>query len=218
MYDRRLNGKVLSFGHAVILYKNSFVMYDRETQSLWVHVTGRAEHGPRKGWQLTFLPASVTTWAQWKRIYPESLVLPGYRRGGFMGTYTGVDDPDGIGLSVLVNYKAKLYPFSKLAGPRILNDTFNRQDLVVAYETDAGTAAAWSRTVGERSLTFEIGPDSETEATFLLRDRETGTKWSWLTGTAVSGELEGTQLDYLSHHPILSKRFHGFYPNGPIMD
>ncbi len=42
MYDRRTNGQTLSFGHAGILYRNSFVMYDRTTESLWVHVTGLA--------------------------------------------------------------------------------------------------------------------------------------------------------------------------------
>ena len=61
MHDRRVNGKTLSFGHAGILYRNSFVMYDRETESLWVHVTGRAEVGPREGWQLRFMPSTVTT-------------------------------------------------------------------------------------------------------------------------------------------------------------
>ncbi len=217
MYDRRLNGTVLSFGHAGILYRNSFVMYDRETESLWVHVTGRAEHGPRKGWQVEFMPSTVTTWAEWKRAHPHTLVLPGYRRGGFMGTYTGVRSPAGIGLSVLVNFKAKLYPFKVLSTTPVVNDTFNGEDVVVAYSPQAGTAGAWRRRLDDRSLTFEAGPDAGEGGDFLLRDRETGSHWSWMTGTAVSGELEGRQLGYLPHHPILNKRFRGFYPDGPIL-
>ena len=49
MHERRLNGVTLEFGHAGILYRNSFVMYERETDSLWVHVSGRAEVGARPG-------------------------------------------------------------------------------------------------------------------------------------------------------------------------
>ena len=56
MYRRELNGEVLTFGHAGILYQNSFVMYDKKTDSLWVHATGRAETGPMKGNTLTFFP------------------------------------------------------------------------------------------------------------------------------------------------------------------
>ena len=48
----------MSFGHAGILLENSFVMYDRGTDSLWVHVTGRAVWGPLKGEQLEFVPST----------------------------------------------------------------------------------------------------------------------------------------------------------------
>jgi len=68
--------KILSFGHAGILHRNSFVMYDRETESLRVRVTGKAAYGPRKGWQLKAMPASVTQWMDWKRDYPRTRVLP----------------------------------------------------------------------------------------------------------------------------------------------
>lgn len=77
---------MLSFGHAGILCGNSFVMYDRQTRSLWVHVTGRAESGPLQGKRLTFVPSTVTTWQQWRAAYPHARVLPGRRSGSFMGT------------------------------------------------------------------------------------------------------------------------------------
>ena len=48
----------------------------------------------------------------------------------------------------------------------------------------------------------------------LLRDRETGSLWSWLTGEAVEGELKGTRLGSVSHNPILVERFKAFYEEG----
>ena len=42
MYERTLDGQELRFGHEGVLYENSFIMYDKGTESLWVHVTGEA--------------------------------------------------------------------------------------------------------------------------------------------------------------------------------
>jgi hypothetical protein len=94
------------FGHSGILYEKSFVMYDRKTESLWVHVTGRAEAGPLKGKQLPFFPSTVTTWARWRASYPNTLVLPGRRRDGFMGTYDGLNQPADLGLAVVAASRA----------------------------------------------------------------------------------------------------------------
>jgi hypothetical protein len=113
-----VDGEVLSFGHAGILHENSFVMYDRKTESLWVHVTGRAEWGPMRGKQLPFIPSTVTTWQQWKQAHPGTLVLAGRGTRGFMGTYKAFARPDDLGLAVVVRFKGKLYPFPAGRGSR----------------------------------------------------------------------------------------------------
>ena len=207
---------MLKFGHAGILYQSSFVMYDHGTQSLWVHVTGRAEHGPLKGKQLTFMPSTVTTWENWKRTYPHSLVLPGYRRGGFMGTYKGTRGSSRIGLAVVVRFKAKLYPFGALQSHPVVNDRFNGEALLVIYSRSAGTATAWKRSVDGRALTFEPTQRRDARGNPLLRDKETGSHWAWLTGRAVEGSLKGRELGQLPYNPILNGRFAAFYPEGPV--
>jgi len=209
VYGREVDGEVLSFGHSGILYGNSFVMYDRKTESLWVHVTGRAESGPMKGKRLTFFPSTVTTWSQWKAAHPHTRVLPGHRRGGFMGTYNGLTERDTLGLAVVVNFKGKLYPFRALVGSPVVNDRFEDTALVVFYSKRDGTAVAWKRRVEGRELTFEGDAGR-------LRDRETGSLWSWLRGEAVAGTLKGRQLEQISYNPILVDRFRVFYPDGPV--
>ncbi len=216
MYDRRLNGKTLSFGHAGILYKKSFVMYDRQTESLWVHVTGKAEVGPLKGQQLQFMPSTVTTWAEWKAAHPQSLVLPGHRRGGFMGTYTGVKRLKPFGLAVFSAFKAKLYPFRQLKRHQVVNDTFRDTELTVAFLANSNTAMAWNRRLNGQLLTFAWADTSSKEGQPVLIDRETNSLWSPLTGTALSGQLKGQQLEPLQHYPILVNRFHAFYPKGDV--
>lgn len=221
MHDRRLNGETLSFGHAGILYQNSFVMYDRQTESLWVHVTGRAKYGVYQGKELKFLPSTVTTWRDWKRDYPKSLVLPGPRRGGFMGSYTAINQSffggsDPMGLKLMVLFKTKLYPYNKLEKEPVVNDQFNGEKIVVIYSDQSKTAMAWNRKLGEKSLTFKPSSQKDKQGNFLLQDAETKSLWSWTTGTAVQGKLKGKELDQLIYHPIRVDRYPNFYPEGKI--
>ncbi len=216
MYRRELDGEVLTFGHAGILYQNSFVMYDKQTDSLWVHATGRAETGPMKGKTLTFFPSTVTTWEQWRAAYPHTTVLPGYRRGGFMGTYKGINRSWGLGLSLIVRFDAKLYPFGALKDEPIVNDNFNGEDVLVFYSDRAGTATAWGRKVDGRVLTFRASDKKDRFGNPLLRDDQTGSDWSWLTGEAVAGDLKGKLLERLMYNPTLNDRFRAFYPDGLI--
>jgi hypothetical protein len=209
VYGRRLHGETLSFGHAGILSENSFVMYDRKTDSLWVHVTGRAVWGPLKGEQLAFVPSTVTTWQQWKSAHPHTQALPGYRRGGFMGTYHGLTKPADLGLAVVVRFRGKLYPFAALDATPVLNDRFEGVPLFIYWSKAEGTAVAWRRVAGGRELTFE-------QRDGVVRDRETGSRWSWLRGEAVSGRLSGARLEPVSYNPILVERFRAFYVDGPI--
>lgn len=218
MYRRKLDDKVLSFGHAGILFENSFIMYDRETESLWVHVTGEAADGPLKGKKLEFMPSTVTTWANWKRNYPFTLVLPGYRRGGFMGTYVGPFQSDILGLAVLVKLKAKLYPYGVLERQNLVNDEFNDAKVVVYYSPDDATGIAWRRELDGRVLAFEKSERKDAQGNVLLRDKETGSLWSWLRGEAVEGEFKGRKLRQLLYNPILNDRFVAFYPGAPIFD
>lgn len=214
MYRRKLDDRVLSFGHAGILFQSSFVMYDRETKSLWVHVTGRAHSGPLKGKQLTFMPSTVTSWEQWKAAHPHTKVLPGYRRGGFMGTYNGLKGGRNIGLVVVVRFKGKLYRFRDLRIQPLVNDRFNEAELLVYYSRKQGTATAWNRRLDGRTLTFRVTEKRGPRRHRLLRDDQTGSLWSWLTGTAESGPLKGKRLGQLLYNPILNDRFRAHYPKG----
>ena len=57
------------------LWRNSFIMEDRETSTSWSHVTGRALGGPGRGAQLQALPSVQTTWAEWRKAHPGTDVL-----------------------------------------------------------------------------------------------------------------------------------------------
>ena len=199
-----------------MLFKNSFLMYDHQTDSIWIHATGEAFHGPLKGKRLTFMPSTVTTWEKWKERYPHSLVLPGRRSENFMGVYDGMSTTRGLGLSVLIRFDAKLYPFEKLLKTPVVNDQFNGVALLVVYSSGANTATAWDRELDGRQLTFSLAEAKDSFGNRRLRDGETGSIWSWLTGEAVSGPLRGRRLGQLAYNPMLNDRFKAFYGESPI--
>ena len=58
-----------------MLWRDALVMYDRATKSLWSQVNGAAVAGPEKGKRLLELPSELTTWGDWKRTHPDTLVL-----------------------------------------------------------------------------------------------------------------------------------------------
>lgn len=75
MYDRNLGDKKLSFGVSGKLWKNVLIMYDRQTDTLWSHLTGEGLIGPLKGERLKTFPAAMMRYSEWKQLYPDTLVL-----------------------------------------------------------------------------------------------------------------------------------------------
>jgi hypothetical protein len=98
VYDRRVSGRRLTFLVSGKLWRNSLVMQDEETGSLWSHVSGEALDGPLKGERLRKLHAVQTTWQKWYAEHPESRVLvkPREIEGSRYEDYAR--DPDRFGI------------------------------------------------------------------------------------------------------------------------
>src|SRR5579872_2800890 len=57
------------------LYNGVMTMYDTQTESVWLQVSGRAVKGPWLGTKLKRRPLLDTTWGQWKKLHPDTLVM-----------------------------------------------------------------------------------------------------------------------------------------------
>ncbi len=199
MYSRKVDGKTLSFGHEGVLFKNSFIMYDRQTKSLWVHTMGYAVKGSLKGKQLEFLPSVVTTWGAWKASHPKTTVLVGRKARGFMGAFNLTRDMPRYGLSVGQGREVKLYPYSLLKEKRVVNDEFAGKRIVVFFDEKGVSALAYL--AGKRTFTVKDGG--------VIDDR--GKTWDPLAGT--NGKDTLTRIPAT---PWLTGRWKGFYPEGEI--
>ncbi len=75
VYDRRVEGRTLSFGVSGKLADDDLVMYDRETDSEWKQSSGTAIAGTLSGQQLSVVPAATMSAGRFAREYPDGLVL-----------------------------------------------------------------------------------------------------------------------------------------------
>ena len=71
------DSKDFNLGTSGFLYKSNKLMYDQATQSLWNTVEGKPVLGPLSGENIALESHSVvtTTWGEWKKQHPETLVL-----------------------------------------------------------------------------------------------------------------------------------------------
>ncbi len=75
VYDRRVDGRTLTFGNTSAVYESNMVMYDHETGSYWWQVAGRCVVGELNGRRLNPLPSILCSWSEWRQAHPQTLVL-----------------------------------------------------------------------------------------------------------------------------------------------
>jgi hypothetical protein len=233
VYARRIDDKELTFGVSGSLIRNNLVMYDHQTDSLWSQLLGMAIEGQMKGTRLEHLPSQLTTWEQWVEVFPDTLVLD--KRGRYdFDPYFGyyVDSSRGVTGStvkddrlpakeivfgVAANNKGKAYKINALEKQNVVNDTLGGEPVVVAYDPKTSTAAAFSRRVGSRTLTFLPGlATSEGFGPPLLRDKETNSLWTITTGSAIDGPMSGSALKVLPSSYSFWFAWVDFYADSPI--
>lgn len=184
-----------------ILYRNSFIMYDRGTESHWVHTTGECIQGKFKGKQLTFFPSVITTWGQWKKQQAETTVLTGEGVSGFMGTYTMARDPSKFGISVGQGKLANLYRIRDLKKQRVVHDKLGEKDIVVFFDEEGTFATAYENPDGQK---FNWDGKQFLDAN--------GKAFNMMLGT-LDGQDTAERLAPIPATAWLVKRWKGFYPD-----
>jgi hypothetical protein len=92
-FDRRVDGKVLSFGVSGKLRNSDMVMYDRETQSWWQQAIGMGIVGEMTNVELVQLPSWMESWAEFKARNPDGAVMaqPSFPRRYGSNPYVSYD-------------------------------------------------------------------------------------------------------------------------------
>jgi hypothetical protein len=159
-----------------------------------------------------------TTWAEWRRRYPQTLVLkplPGYAelmplrsrrikdvtRVAPEGPPAGANKPLALDprlppretvAGLEVGREMVAYPFSQLRIARVVNDRVGGLPIVIVHQPSSDTTTAFEARANGKLLTFQ--PANE-DASSLI-DRETRSTWD-AYGLCLDGPLKGTQLKHV---------------------
>lgn len=156
VHVRQLGDQTLTFIVSGKLWRNSLIMQDKQTGTLWSHVTGEALDGPLKGKRLRILPSVQTTWSKWFGAHPSTKVLRKEQpvKGSRYEAYE--KDPKRYGL---FRTRAQM---GKLSGKALVQG--------VVWEGKA--AAVADRKLGRRPVRVELGKGSA----YLVRVEDGGVK------------------------------------------
>lgn len=150
-FDRRVNGRVLTFGVSGKLRNSDMIMYDRETQSWWQQAIGEAIVGDLTGARLKQLPTWMESWAEFKARNPDGLVMaqPSFNRAYGRNPYRGYDSsarpflydgalpPHGINpLARVVRVGNRAWPLDRFQG----SDTLREAGLVLSWAPGQASA------------------------------------------------------------------------------
>jgi hypothetical protein len=97
VFDRRIEGRVLEFGVSGLLFNSSLVMYDRQTETLWSHFSGRPLYGELGEAELVDYPTTIVGFEEWRTANPNGIVLSretGVDRNYGSNPYPGYDNVD----------------------------------------------------------------------------------------------------------------------------
>lgn len=75
VFSRDLDGRVLTFENSGALWRDTLVLRDLETGTLWSAATGVALTGPLASRVLPPIPAVYTTARAWQRAFPDSTYM-----------------------------------------------------------------------------------------------------------------------------------------------
>jgi len=247
VHDRQIDEMlVATFIASGKLYHSDLVMLDEQTSSLWPQMLGTAVLGDLKGTELTVLPASMVSFADFAEAYPDGRVLepPGQGSNG-NNPYPGYDsrsepygdffpgEPDDRGpamervVGVVLEGDARAYPFSSLRArgqPVAVHDTLGGRDIVVFHGGEQRSALdtpaiADGRVVGSSGV-FE--PRARGRALRFaasggeIVDEQTGSTWSVL-GVATGGPLAGERLTPVPHLDAFWFAWAAFFPRTEVL-
>lgn len=244
-FDRRVGDRLLTFGTSGSLYRSDLVMYDRQTESLWSQIEGRAIAGMLAGTKLDRVPVQTLTWAQWRAANPGGWVLSrhtGAARDYGRNPYGGYDDLGSSPFLFNGPIDPRLPAMQRVAGlgegnsavavalPRLVKagvaELMVAGRPVVLWALPELTSALDSTNVAEgRAVGGTAAFDPELggrRLTFIRTggsfvDEQTGSRWN-VQGQAIDGPLAGAELQPVEHLDTFWFAWAAFHPNTAIVE
>ena len=231
-FERTVDGRVLAFGTTGTLRHSNLLMWDDASESWWQQATGEAVVGDMAGVRLEYVPAFLTSFAEFVRTHPTGTVLspdstPSAFHGGYgLTAYLDYDgpnnrpylfygeldqrlDPVSRVLGVEAGGQAVAFPFKDLEEARATHATVGGQAVVVFWAPGTRSALdqeviAESRDVGSAAAFDPRLPDGRV---LSFRAGETGGFVDDQTGSewTLLGRAVGGELAGTQLRPVRSE-------------
>jgi len=167
----RKEGSPYRFATSGLLYRSNKLMFDRASETLWSNLTGEPVLGPLVGrvTPLPQMPFTRSTWGDWKKRHPQTLVVALDKKLRDLGFAHGFDYQPGRadrarrGVSFPVWKKSpalepkdeiyalrsgqavKAYPLERLLDAGLVNDALDGQPIVLLADRSSGAVRAYRR-------------------------------------------------------------------------
>jgi hypothetical protein len=174
-YETTVRGRAFVFGSSGFLFRSNKLMYDQQTKSLWHHMRGEPVVGPLAdtGIRLAPRPVVTTSWSEWRRAHPHTVVLDvdtghvrDYTPGRPYGPYFASPDTmfpvfprsprlatKDVVFVLRLDPHRKLYPLAGFDREPVVNDAVGGTPVVVVGTSATRTVRAYER----GHLTFRPG-------------------------------------------------------------
>lgn len=232
VFSRVVEDRELTFGVSGYLFHNNLVMYDHQSNSLWSQVLAQAIKGAYNREQLEVLGATQSTWADWKREHPDTLVISasqmgkqadeivdpyvGYYRSGIpgMGGQATLDErlqAQTLVVGIKLGKEERAYTFDDIRSVGIINDELGSIPIILVYNAKLNSVAGFARLIDNQTLNFEFSVDGSS-----VQDLETGSTWDIELGQATQGPLTGENLSRLTAPIVFWFAWSDIYPDTEI--
>lgn len=223
-----MRGRTFVFGSSGFLFRSNKLMYDQQTKSLWHHMRGEPVAGPLadSGIRLAPRPVVTTSWWEWVRQHPRTVVLDidtghvrDYTPGRPYGAYYASPEtmfpvfPRSSRLAtkdvvfvLRLDPDRKLYPLDVFDREPVVNDAVGPTSVVVVGQRATRTVRAYERD----NLRFRSGsgPDE-------LIAEGTGARWR-IEEEALVAVAGGRRLPRLAGHLAYWFGWFAFHPDTPV--
>ena len=223
-----MRGRTFVFGSSGFLFRSNKLMYDQQTKSLWHHMRGEPVVGPLadSGIRLAPRPVVTTSWREWVRQHPRTVVLDidtghvrDYTPGRPYGAYYASPEtmfpvfPRSSRLAtkdvvfvLRLDPDRKLYPLDVFDREPVVNDAVGPTSVVVVGQRATRTVRAYER--GNLRFRSGSGPDE-------LIAEGTGARWR-IEEEALVAVAGGRRLPRLAGHLAYWFGWFAFHPDTPV--
>ena len=119
-------------------------------------------------------------------------------------------------IALAVGDEAKAYPLGILTRHEITNDEIAGIPVAVTFCPLCNAGIVFKREVNGEVLRFGVSGNLR-NSDLVMWDNKTLSWWQQFTGTAIVGELTGTQLEIIPAQMVAWKDFKAAYPNGQVL-